>query len=118
MLQSRDGAGGYINAFQPPFQGLPPLTDKEVYILWACSLLAIPPLAGRAAPQGGFPNDLIQINLSAWASLVQDVAAGPTGTSTRVELLLGPRDTEPASSAGGSHSGKILPPLLLPGDKL
>ena len=28
------------------------------------------------APQGGFPADLVEINLSDWASLVQDVAAG------------------------------------------
>ena len=75
MLQSRHGAGGYINAFWAPFQGLS-LSDEEVYILGACSLLAIPPPAGRVAPQGGFPTDLLQINLSDWASLVQDVAAG------------------------------------------
>ena len=31
---------------------------------------------GRVAPQGGFPTDLMEINLSDWASLVQDVAAG------------------------------------------
>ena len=47
-----------------------------MYILQACSLLAIPPPAGRAAPQGGFPTNLVQIYLSDWASLVQDVAAG------------------------------------------
>ena len=41
-----------------------------------CSLLAIPSPAGRAAPQGGFPTNLVQINLPDWASLVQDVAAG------------------------------------------
>ena len=41
-----------------------------------CSLLVIPHPVGRAVPQGGFPTDLMQINLSAWASLVQDVAAG------------------------------------------
>ena len=41
-----------------------------------CFLLAIPPPAGRVAPQGGFPTDLVQINLSDWTSLVQYVAAG------------------------------------------
>ena len=40
-----------------------------------CSLLAIPPPAGRAVSQGGFSTNLMQINLSDWASLVQDVAA-------------------------------------------
>ena len=48
-----------------------------MYALRACSLLVIPPLPpGKAAPQGGFPADLMEINLSDWASLVQDVAAG------------------------------------------
>ena len=74
-LQSRDGAGRYINAFWAPFQELSPLSDQEVYVLRACSLLAIPPPTGRVAPQGGFPTNLVQINLSDWASLVQDVAA-------------------------------------------
>ena len=36
----------------------------------------IPPPAGSAAPQGGFPTDLTGINLSDWVALVQDVAAG------------------------------------------
>ena len=74
-LQSRDGAGRYINTFWAPFQELS-LTYDEVYVLRVCFLLAIPPPAGRAVPLGGFPTDLMQINLSAWASLVQDVAAG------------------------------------------
>ena len=74
-LQSRDGAGRYINAFRAPFQELS-LTYDEVYILQVCSLLVIPPPLGRAVPQGGFPTNLVQINLSDWASLVQDVADG------------------------------------------
>ena len=76
-LQSREGAGRYINAFQAPFQELPPLSSQEVYVLRACSLLVIPPPPpGKAALQGGFPTDLVEINLLDWASLVQDVAAG------------------------------------------
>ena len=76
-LQSREGAGRYINAFWAPFQELPPLSSQEVYALRACSLLVIPPPPpGRVAPQGGFPTDLLEINLLDWASLVQDVAAG------------------------------------------
>ena len=46
-----------------------------MYVLRACSLLVIPPPAGRVAPQGGFPTDLAEINLSGWATLVQDMAA-------------------------------------------
>ena len=76
-LQSREGAGRYINAFWAPFQELPPLSSQEVYVLQACSLLVIPPPPpGRVVPQGGFPTDLVEINLLEWASLVQDVAAG------------------------------------------
>ena len=76
-LQSHDGAGRYINAFRASFQELSPLSSQEVYALRACSLLVIPPPPpGRVAPQGGFPTDLVEINLSDWASLVQDVAAG------------------------------------------
>ena len=75
-LQSRDGAGRYINAFRAPFQELSPLSNQEVYVLRVCSLLAIPPPTGRAVPQGGFPTNLVQINLSDWTSLVQDVVAG------------------------------------------
>ena len=74
-LQSCEATGRYINAFQAPFQELT-LSRQEVYALQDCSLLIIPPPpTGRAAPQGDFPIDLTEINLSGWASLVQDVAA-------------------------------------------
>ena len=75
-MKTREGAGRYINAFQAPFQGLPPLSHQDVYVLRACSLLVIPPLAESMAPQGGFLTDLAGINLSDWATLVQDVVAG------------------------------------------
>ena len=42
----------------------------------ACSLLVIPPPKEREPPPGGFPKDLSDLNLSSWASLVQDVASG------------------------------------------
>ena len=42
----------------------------------------------------------------------------PAGTSTWVEQLLRPRGNNPASMAGGSHPGKVLPPLLSPRHKL
>ena len=74
-LKTHEGAGKYINTFQAPFQGLPPLSQQDVYVLQACSLLVIPPPTGSAAPQGGFLTDLAGINLSDWAALVQDVVA-------------------------------------------
>ena len=74
-LKTCEGAGRYINAFWAPFQGLPPLSQQDVYVLRACSLLVIPSPTGSVAPQGGFPTDLAGINLSDWATLVQDVAA-------------------------------------------
>ena len=84
-LQSREATGRYINAFWAPFQELT-LSRQEVYALRACSLLIIPPPPpGRVAPQGDFPIDLAEINLSGWASLVQDVAVSlqalPSGLS-------------------------------------
>ena len=118
MLQSHEGAGRYINAFRAPFQKLPPLSGQEVYVLRACSLLVIPPPPlGRVAPQGGFPADLMEINLLGWASLVQDVAAGLQVLPPGLQLL-GARGSEPAPTSGGGHQSKVLPPLLLPGHKL
>ena len=75
-LKTREGAGRYINAFWAPFQGLPPLSHQDVYVLRACSLLVIPPPIGSAAPQGGFLTNLVGSNLSDCAALVQDVVAG------------------------------------------
>ena len=63
-LKTREGAGRYVNAFQAPFQGLPPLSHQDVYVLQACSPLVIPPPVGSVAPQGGFPTNLMGINLS------------------------------------------------------
>ena len=42
----------------------------------ACSLLVIPPPKEREPPPGGFPRDLSDLNLSSWASLVQDITSG------------------------------------------
>ena len=75
-LWTQEGAGRYISAFQAPFQELPSLSPQQVYTLRACSLLVIPPQMGRMVPQGGFPTDLSELNLSGWAALVQDVVAG------------------------------------------
>ena len=87
---SRYGAGRYINTFRAPFQELSPLSDQEAYVLRACSLLAIPPPAGRAAPQGGFPTNFVQINLSDWASLVQDVAGSLQALPPRLSNCFDP----------------------------
>ena len=75
-MKTHEGAGRYINAFQAPFQGLPPLSHQDVYVLRACSLLVIPPPTESTAPLGAFLTDLAGINLSDWAALVQDVVAG------------------------------------------
>ena len=48
----------------------------QIHTLRACSLLAIPPPPERMPLQGGFSTDLLELNLSGWATLVQDVAAG------------------------------------------
>ena len=79
----------YINAFQAPFQELPSLSPQQMYTLWVCSLLVIPPPIGRTVPQGGFPTDLTELNLLGWADLVQDVVAGLQALLSGLCLYLG-----------------------------
>ena len=57
-------------------QELSALSLAQIHTLRACSLLAIPPPPERVPPQGGFLTDLSELNLSGWATLVQDVVAG------------------------------------------
>ena len=76
VLESMEGARRYISAFRAPLQELSTLSLAQIHTLRACSLLVIPPLPERVPPQGGFPMDLSELNLSSWAALVQDVAAG------------------------------------------
>ena len=52
------------------------MNPQQIHTLRACFLLAIPPPIERMLPPGGFLTDLSELNLSGWASLVQDVAAG------------------------------------------
>ena len=89
ILKSQEGARRYINAFRAPFQELPSLSPQQIYTLWVCSLLAIPPPIGRTVPQGGFPTDLTELNLSGWANLVQDTVAGLQALPPRLSLDLG-----------------------------
>ena len=49
---------------------------QQVHALRARSLVAIPPSEERTPPPGGFPRDLTTMNLTGWASLIQDVAQG------------------------------------------
>ena len=88
-LKSQEGARRYINAFQTPFQELPSLSPQQVYTLWVCSLLVIPPPIGRMVPQGGFLTDLTELNLSGWADLVQDTVAGLQVLLPRLSLDMG-----------------------------
>ena len=44
---------------------------------------------GRTVPQGGFPTDLSELNLSGWTTLVQDVAAGLQALPPRLSHDLG-----------------------------
>ena len=75
-LERQEGARKYISTFRAPFQE-PPLNPKEVHVLRVCSLLVIPPPPpGNKALPGRFPDDLLEINLSVWADLVQDVVVG------------------------------------------
>ena len=76
VLETLKGARRYISAFQAPLQELSTLSPAQIHTLQACSLLAIPPPTERLPPQGGFPTDLSELNLSGWATLIQDVVAG------------------------------------------
>ena len=89
ILKSQEGARRYINAFRAPFQELPSLSPQQMNTLWVCSLLVIPSPIGRTVPQGGFPSDLTELNLSGWADLVQDVAVGLQALLPRLCLNLG-----------------------------
>ena len=71
-LEKLEGARRYIRAFRAPLQELSP---AQVHAMRACSLLVIPPPKEREPPPGGFPKDLSDLNLSSWASLVQDIAS-------------------------------------------
>ena len=75
-LESLEGARRYISAFQAPLQELSAMSLVQIHTLRACSLLVIPPPPDRMPMQGGFPMDLSELNLSGWATLVQDVVAG------------------------------------------
>ena len=67
------------------------LSLAQVHALRACSLLVIPPPNEREPLPGGFPKDLSDLNLSSWASLVQDVASGlmvlPPNLGSKVSLV-------------------------------
>ena len=76
ILQSLDGAKRYVDAFRAPLQGLTMMKFQQVHALRACSLVTIPPSEERTPPPGGFPRDLSGMNLTSWASLIQDVAQG------------------------------------------
>ena len=89
ILKSQEGVRGYINAFRAPFQELPSLSPQQMYTLWVCFLLVIPPPIGRTVPQGGFLIDLTELNLSGWADLVQDMVAGLQALLPRLCLDLG-----------------------------
>ena len=72
-LETMEGARRYISAFRAPLQEL---SLAQIHALRACFLLVIPPPKERVPLPGGFPMDLLDLNLSSWAGLVQDVASG------------------------------------------
>ena len=71
-----DRAKRYVDAFRAPLQGLTLMKSQQVHALRACSLVAIPPSEERTPSPGGFAKDLSCMNLTSWASLIQDVAQG------------------------------------------
>ena len=57
-------------------QKLSTMSLVQIHTLRACSLLVIPPSKERVPLPGGFLMDPLDLNLSGWATLVQDVASG------------------------------------------
>ena len=113
-LERLNGARRYVGAFRAPFQDLH-LTAPLEHALRACSLLAIPPPPDRRALPGGLPDDLSQDNLSTWAGIVQDVAAGlivpqPGTDQKNISRRSGASDT-----LGVGVTGGILSPVLSAG---
>ena len=52
------------------------MSPAQIHTLRACFLLVIPPSTERVPLPGGFPMDLSDLNLSGWATLVQDIVSG------------------------------------------
>ena len=71
-LETLDGTRRYINAFRALLQELNNLKSDQVHTLRSCSVLAIPPPTERMPPSGGFPKDLLELNLLGWAGLIQE----------------------------------------------
>ena len=88
-LETLEGARRYISAFRAPLQELNNLNSNQVHALQACSVLAIPPPTERMPPPGGFPKDLSELNLSGWAALIQDMAAGLRAVPPNLNLDVG-----------------------------
>ena len=88
-LETLEGARRYINAFLAPLQELNNLNPNQVHALRACSVLAIPPPTERTPSSGGFPKDLSELNLSGWADLIQDMAAGLRVVPPNLNLEVG-----------------------------
>ena len=84
VLLPSGGTRNYINIRKErsrlwdrsPLQELSNLSPVQIHTLRACSLLVIPPPPERVPLQVGFPTNLSELNLSRWADLVQDIAAG------------------------------------------
>ena len=88
-LETLKGVKWYINAFQAPLQELNNLNSNQVHALRACSILVISPPTEGMPPSGGFPKDLSELNLSGWAALIQDVAAGLRAVPPNLNLDVG-----------------------------
>ena len=93
-LERLNSTRRYVGAFRAPFQDLC-LTPSQEHTLRVCSLLAIPPPPPeQKALPGGVPEDLSQDNLSMWAGIVQDVAAGMIVPQPGTEQIIFPQVVE------------------------
>ena len=88
-LETLEEVRRYINAFRAPLQELNNLNSNQVHALQACSVLVIPPPTERMPPSGGFPKDLLELNLLGWAALIQDVVTGLRAVPPNLNLDMG-----------------------------
>ena len=111
-LKTREGARRYINAFWAPFQGLPPLSHQDVYVLASLLPPGNPPSHRECGSSGRFPDQSRGEQPVGLCRLGSRRGGRPSGTATRLGQLLGPPCGKLAPAAGGSNRSGVLPLLL------
>ena len=117
-IQTCEGAGRYINAFQAPFQGLPPSESPGC----VCPLSLLPPGNSpshrECSSSGRFPDRSHRDQPVGLGCLGSRCGSRPSGAATRPEQFLGPPGGKLAPAAGGGNKSGVLLLLLQSGTTL